>query len=27
MATLPAQFADVTALAKANVYFEGKVVK
>ena len=26
MATLPTQFTGVTAIAKANVYFEGKVV-
>jgi uncharacterized protein YaiE (UPF0345 family) len=26
MATLPAQFAGVTVVTKANVYFDGKVV-
>ena len=26
MATIPKEFRSVTALAKANVYFEGKVV-
>lgn len=26
MSTLPAQFTGVTAVAKANVYFDGKVV-
>lgn len=26
MSTLPTQFAGVTAVAKANVYFDGKVV-
>ena len=26
MSTLPVQFAGVTAVAKANVYFDGKVV-
>ena len=26
MATLPTQFTGVTAIAKANVYFDGKVV-
>lgn len=26
MATIPAQFSGVTAVAKANVYFDGKVV-
>ncbi|MCW5548817.1 MAG: pyrimidine/purine nucleoside phosphorylase [Opitutaceae bacterium] len=26
MSTAPAQFSGVTALAKANVYFDGKVV-
>jgi len=26
MTTIPTQFANVTAVAKANVYFDGKVV-
>jgi Uncharacterized protein conserved in bacteria len=26
MASLPAQFADVTVLTKANIYFDGKVI-
>jgi uncharacterized protein YaiE (UPF0345 family) len=26
MSTLPSQFANVTVVAKANVYFDGKVV-
>ena len=26
MANLPAQFANVTAVTKANIYFDGKVV-
>ncbi|MEI7728371.1 MAG: pyrimidine/purine nucleoside phosphorylase [Verrucomicrobiota bacterium] len=26
MATIPVQFSNVTAVAKANVYFDGKVV-
>ena len=26
MASIPAEFSNVTAVAKANVYFEGRVV-
>ncbi len=26
MASLPAQFADVTVVTKANIYFDGKVI-